>query len=514
MLPLQKRVAREIRDALAALMGQPLTDEQWERCKFPAHFGGLSLRACQVESVAAASYWAAFDMHSAILPRLAASIGRPLPAIHPEALKAEEARSSLIRFGVAVESGGMIEVARYARADFEASPWLEDIPLADLVRPAPTEKNEEGDIFAPASVARAAIYKKLLSRILRVIEAVAAARLWAKLDKQQRVTMLSAGGTGTGSTWSAPHANPRELMRNAHWRIATQLRIGQSPEVVGTACALKRAKDGEVCEKDLVANPFHAHSCKHGGARQRPHKAVQQTLARLVQQADGDCDLERYIPELYDEVQRNGRMETRCAIMDAVVAFPGQLQASWLDVSIRCPHAERYGRSESAAGSAATAGENEKFARYGQQVQPLVWETFGRMGVRSRETLRRVVTTAASGGGCNPFAAARWRTQLERAIIQAEADTYLRAMGTKVAPTRTSPSGASGLVMPSSASSALRARDPEASDPPDAALPSSELRARAPEASDPPDAPGPLPSSLSEGPACVSEGAGAMDTSV
>ena len=84
--------------------------------------------------------------------------------------------------------------------------------------------------------------------------------------------------------------------------------------------------------------------------------------------------------------------------MDAVVAFPGQLQASWLDVSIRCPHAERYGRSEIAAGSAATAGENEKFARYGQQVQPLVWETFGRMGVRSLGVHRRLAACGSRVG--------------------------------------------------------------------------------------------------------------------
>ena len=75
--------------------------------------------------------------------------------------------------------------------------------------------------------------------------------------------------------------------------------------------------------------------------------------------------MERHVPELYDWVKNNNEAARvmRCAILDVVSWFLGVLQQLWIDVSVRCPHAERYNESASKPGVAAIAGEAEKTKR-------------------------------------------------------------------------------------------------------------------------------------------------------
>ena len=143
----------------------------------------------------------------------------------------------------------------------------------------------------------------------------------------------------------------------------------------------------DMCEQSLATHPCNPFCCKYGGARTRPHRAVQCTLRRLIEQAGGYADMERHVPELYDRVQKNNEAApvTRCAILDVVSWFPGVLQQLWIDVSVRCPHAERYNESASKPGVAAVAGEAEKTTRYGTAVRPLVFETYGRPGRRRNQ---------------------------------------------------------------------------------------------------------------------------------
>ena len=120
----------------------------------------------------------------------------------------------------------------------------------------------------------------------------------------------------------------------------------------------------------------HSFYCKYGGARARPHRAVQCTLRRLIEQAGGDADMERHVPELHD--------------------WAGVLQQLLIDVSVRCPHAERYNDSASKPGVAAVAGEAGKTKRYGTAVRSLVFETFRRLGGEGTKLLRDLVATAAA----------------------------------------------------------------------------------------------------------------------
>ena len=116
----------------------------------------------------------------------------------------------------------------------------------------------------------------------------------------------------------------------------------------------------------------------------------------------------------------------RCAILDVVSWFPG---TSACDTRT----AERYNESASKPGVAAVAVEAEKTKRYGMAVRALVFETFGRLDGGGTKLLRDLVTTVAANGQCSPHAFGRWRTQLERVLLTAQADAYLRALGSRVA---------------------------------------------------------------------------------
>ena len=75
-------------------------------------------------------------------------------------------------------------------------------------------------------------------------------------------------------------------------------------------------------------------------------------------------------------------------------------------------------------------------ARLGDEaVRPLMYESYGRLGHAGTELLRDLVTAAAGDGNCSPHAVGRWRNHLERVLLSAEADTFLRALGSRAAAT-------------------------------------------------------------------------------
>eukprot|EP00973_Karenia_brevis_P078473 10895601-Karenia_brevis.AAC.1 len=73
------------------------------------------------------------------------------------------------------------------------------------------------------------------------------------------------------------------------------------------------------------------------------------------------------------------------AIPDVVLSFPGSLSLTALDVTVRCPHGERYEKAQEVAGTAAADGELEKHERYGKEVVPVSFETYGRLGSASQK---------------------------------------------------------------------------------------------------------------------------------
>ena len=87
---------------------------------------------------------------------------------------------------------------------------------------------------------------KLQSRILSAAEAEQAAKLHGDMPLEQQAIMLSAGGPGTGSCWTAMHKSPTELAQNAQWRMAKALRLGATPDAgTRSKCALRKGNDGD-----------------------------------------------------------------------------------------------------------------------------------------------------------------------------------------------------------------------------------------------------------------------------
>ena len=154
---------------------------------------------------------------------------------------------------------------------------------------------DRGDRLAPVqaadgvplkSLARDMAFAKLQSRILSTAKAVQAVKLQSNVPPEQQAIMLCAGGPGTETCWTAMHKSPTELAQNAQWRMATAFRLGATPDArPRSTCALWKGNDGDVCERSLATHPFHPFCCKYGGARARPHCAVQHTLRRLIEQA-------------------------------------------------------------------------------------------------------------------------------------------------------------------------------------------------------------------------------------
>ena len=174
--------------------------------------------------------------------------------------------------------------------------------------------------------------------------------------------MLSAGGSGTITTWTAMHKSHTDILQNAQWRAATALRLGLLPDVGPRAtCALHQSNDGDTCEFFFLLQVWR---CQGQTA---PGDSVR---AAQVDRASWGGEGRREALRTENAVSQSSmtgsgrnairRPTIRCAIWDVVSWYAGVLQQLWIDVSVRSPHAERYNESAAKLGAAASAGETEK----------------------------------------------------------------------------------------------------------------------------------------------------------
>ena len=211
--------------------------------------------------------------------------------------------------------------------------------------------------------------------------------------------MLCAQGAGHRHELDS---RERAVSQSAQWRMATAVRLCATADAgPRSTCALRRGNDGDMCEQSLVKHP-----------EPEPDRTEQ------------SCALCTGLSSKQGVVRTwSGMFRRRSGARDDVChcgRFPGVLQQLWMDVSVRCPHAGRYTDSASNTGVAAVAGETEKTKRYARS---LVFETYGRLGGEDTKLLRDLVTTAAANGQCSPHAGGRWRTQLERMLMSALAES-------------------------------------------------------------------------------------------
>ena len=122
-------------------------------------------------------------------------------------------------------------------------------------------------------------FAKLQSRILPAADAVQAAKLHSEMLPEQQAIMLGAGRPGSGTCWTS-HRQNCHRMRNGGWPRRYGL-VAAPDAGPRSTCALRKGNDGDMCEQSLAAHPYHSFRCKYGGARARPHRAVQCTLRSL-----------------------------------------------------------------------------------------------------------------------------------------------------------------------------------------------------------------------------------------
>ena len=217
MPPLQRRLEAGLRQTMAVLLGSEVWEMAWDRAKLPTCYGGLGLRVAQMGFAAQATYWSAVDLQKAVMPRICEALNRPIREPHPDVANALAAKVDLLLSGVAVDEHAGVAVENEASKVYEASPWALDKRAVDIVRPAPVQTDER---VPPKSLARDIAFAKLQSRILFAAEAVQAAKLHAGMSPEHQAIMLSAGGPGTGTSWTAMHKSPTELAQNAQWMMA------------------------------------------------------------------------------------------------------------------------------------------------------------------------------------------------------------------------------------------------------------------------------------------------------
>ena len=169
--------------------------------------------------------------------------------------------------------------------------------------------------------------------------------------------------------------------------------------------------------------------------RQRPACArttlcVCVASGRTLRAAGAEVDYERHVPHMYqwDPEKRVYRE----AILDVVAVWPGDSAMRCYDVTIASPHAARVNNPWRRPGVAARAGEATKARRYGRQVRPLSFESYGRLGPHSLTCLREAAREASLFGRSDMSARQveqRWRADMELALAYAQADAMLAAKG-------------------------------------------------------------------------------------
>ena len=86
---------------------------------------------------------------------------------------------------------------------------------------------------------------------------------------------------------------------------------------------------------------------------------------------------------------------------------------------------------ETRSGCSRGRNREDEALWYGRAIVGLrdLWKT----GRRRHHVLRDFVATVAANGQCSPHAVGRWRTQLERVLLTAQADTYSSRAAERVA---------------------------------------------------------------------------------
>ena len=354
---------------------------------------------------AQATYW------SAVVPNVCGALNRPLWEGQLEATTALAAKADLLTAGVAVDEYARVLFENDASKVHDTSPWAADQQVTEVIRPAPVwltlsrRRVWLGTWLLQSHNGGSCLLRKRCRLQNCTTSCSQSSKLSCSMPRDRALARVGQ-----------PCTSPRqrcERTRNGGWlrRCGSARRLMQdhAPRVL---CAKATT---ETCASSRRSTRFTLFAAREG-VRARPHRAVLCTLHSLIQQAGG-CPGALLLGE---KQQRSGTRGAVRHLVRGLLFCGGVMQQLWKDVSVRCPHAERCTGSTSKPGVAAVAGETEKTKGYGVAVRWLAFETYGRLGGEG--------ITAAANGQCSPHAVCRWRTQQERVLLSALADTHLRAL--------------------------------------------------------------------------------------
>ena len=366
----------KILQVVDAIAGERLPSRAKVQVSLPGALGGLSCRLPSSESEAA--FISTCTTISRRIGPLSSALGRPVvPCTNQPALYG--ALQLLMEKGIVV-TGDVVTFADEAKCFYNEGPWSKDIGHEQLL--ANTVSN-------PGSCQ--GIGSKMHGRIMRAIESLRATQLWSESSAFESVVLLSSGGQGSGKFWSQIPFEPGLFFPNHHFRMLMLMRLCCIDVPSGSVCQIPKADSvgDDFCGCALASPLVHPHLCKAGPARLRPHRGLANVLADKARRAGAHVDLERACPHLYQQ-QADGKILE--AIMDVVFHFPGGPSVRHLDVTVRCPHAERYCDVESLPGVAAAAGVRDKLDRYDESVMAISMETYGRMSSTSIAHIRAITS--------------------------------------------------------------------------------------------------------------------------
>ena len=369
-----------------------------------------------------AAYVATWQSTEQRVKTVCSALGRPIETLCDH----DHYKTALARLesdGVVVTVTGEVSFTAAAANFYTTGRWSEDAAVGNLTQGVIRATNHN---MGQGS--------KVHSRIMRCLSALSATALFNALPTSfEKEVMLSSGGHMVGKFWSEVPRFVSNFMDNDHFRMAAQLRLALVVIPQGSLCQIAKKSDADdKCLAEMSDPCIHPHLCKRGPARQRPHRALMVSLKRVLERAGAEVDLERSIPALY-RIDTEGKVTE--AILDAVIITPGCFGTVPVDVTIRCPHAQRTTtRASETPSVAAGEGDKDKHTRYGSSVLPLALETYGRMGRKSMQSVNQLAnqTVAASIGSKfhrgSDFIA-MLRCDLEQRLLWTMADITLLSLG-------------------------------------------------------------------------------------
>ena len=238
--------------------------------------------------------------------------------------------------------------------------------------------------------------------IMAVIYKARSAALLAAFPRNSadRARLTAATAPFSGSWLTTPPIDPLFYLANAHFALATRLRLG-----ITLFEKIKRC----VCGATILDSPLHFLSCRFLNAgRIARHDKLVAVIARVARLSGVSVTLEPKI-DGEDRSRGDGHLffHTQSAIFDALVIDP-------------C--AKSYVRSAQVSLGAATAGEAKKCALYTERCQrqdllffPVVMETMGGMGVRGRDLIN-LLDEEGKLNGVRHIHGMRIKTYISRAL--------------------------------------------------------------------------------------------------